>query len=194
MKVEDLAMEVMRIVNGGDTSDDNGFVLLDYVEAVQQAASYIIVRDFWGDSNKTGETEINYNYLEVFEDVEVKYNSVRDCYYCDLPTDIISLPQDFGVQYVSERQNLTDPYTRTQIGTISFYSNLPDDVTSWMLTNKTIQFVNFDSAVKNVTLGLIPAAPTNINADDSFEVKEMAVKQMMKKVAEDKVNNSNPNE
>jgi hypothetical protein len=194
MNIKDAAQQIMRVINGGDVSDDNGFILLDYIDATQQAAAFIIKRDFWKDSNATGQTEINYTYLEIFEDVEVKYNEKTDRYYVPLPVDIMALPQDYGVQYVSERQNLTDPYSRTSIGTIGLYSNLPDDISSWFMTNKNIQLVNFDSAVKYLTLGLIPSVPSVIGDDDMLEITQMVKERFLKgKVAEDKINDSNPN-
>jgi hypothetical protein len=195
MDIKDAAMQVMRVIEGGASSDDSGYILLDYLDATQQAAAFIIKRDFWKDTNATGETQINYTYLEIFEDVEVLYNEKTDRYYVPLPVDVIALPQDYGVQYVSERQNLTDPYSRTSIGTIGLYSNLPDDISSWFLTNKNIVLVNFDSGVKYLTLGLIPSVPSVIGDDDLVEIIQLVKERFLKgKVAQDKVNNSNPNE
>lgn len=190
---KDVAMDCLRIIEGGQVSGDSNFEMLDLEDAIRQAAAFIIKRDFWKDTNATGETEINYTYLEIFEDLPVLYNSVRDCYYVELPVDVISLPQDYGVQYVSERQNLTDPYTRTQIGTIGFYTNLPDDITSWFMSSKNIQLVNFDSTIKTLTLGLIPALPTTIGDDDVFEIKEIVCKKYMQVPQEDKISDNNAN-
>jgi len=190
---KDVAMDCLRIIEGGQVSGDSNFEMLDLEDAIRQAAAFIVKRDFWKDTNATGETEINYSYLEIFEDEPVLYNEKRDCYYVELPVDVINLPQDYGVQYVSERQNLTDPYTRTQIGTIGFYTNLPDDISSWFMSSKTIQLVNFDSTIKTLTLGLIPALPTTIGDDDVVEIKEIVCKKYMQVPQEDKISDQNPN-
>lgn len=196
MKVEDLAMEIWREVRGGEISDDDKYILIDFTEAVQQACSFILKREFWDLYNKTGEPYIDSNYLETYEEVPVKYNSVNGRYYIETPTDIFSLPKDYGVVYVGYNKNLNDPFARLTIGNASFFSKLPTDVINWMLTSNQIQFTNFDPAIKNVTLVILPANPKEINADDAWEIKDMVLKQFMptNAIPEDKINNSNPNE
>lgn len=196
MLVQDLAVECWRIISGGDISIDNGYTLVDYKEAIQQACAVLIKQDFYTRYKFDGTSEVNSNYLEIFEGVEVRYNAVRNVYYVEQPADVLSLPKDYGVQYVGQNKSLDNPFTRLTFGNRNFFTKLPNDITSWMLTENNIEFTNFNPLIKNLVVAIIPAKPLTINEDDASDIKNMVLKQMFPfmNVQEDKLNNQNPNQ
>ena len=196
MRVEDVSMQCWRIIDGGEVSDDSKFVFTDITLAVQQAAARLITQDFNEDYARYGESVINTNYIEYFQENPVLYNEVTGNYYINVPTDILSLPKDYGVQFIGKSMNLNDPFTRTTLGSTSFFSKLPNDIISYFVTADTIQFVRFDPLIKNVVCGIIPALPNEINGDDVAQIKDVVIKQFMPavlQIPEDKTNNSNSN-
>lgn len=196
MTVDDLSMECWRIISGGDISVDNGFSLVDYKEAIQQACAQIIRKECW-DRYKLGDGwEVNSNYLEVYEGVQIQYNSVRNVYYAAIPNVILSLPKDYGVQYVGQNKSLDNPFTRLTFGTRNFYTKLPNDICSWILTEGNVEFTNFNPLITNIVMAIIPAKPTNINDDDATMIKDIVLKEMFQflNVEQQKLNNNNPNQ
>lgn len=196
MDVASLALEIFRIVQGGDVSSDAGFSMTDYKEAVQQACATLIRNDFYNRYKFDGTSEVNSNYLEIYEGVEVQYNSVRDIYYVVTPADILSLPKDYGVQYVGQNKSLDNPFTRLTFGNRNFFTKLPNDITSWILTENNIEFTNFNPLITNLVVAIIPAKPNSINNDDASQIKDIVLKQMFPfmNVQEDKLTNQNPNQ
>lgn len=186
-------MQIWRILDGGEVSDDSKWVLTDIVLAVQQTAARLIQKDAYDDYNRYGEWVINTNYIEYFEENPVLYNEKTGNYYIEMPTDLLTLGFDYSLQFVGRSMNLNDAFTRTTLGTTGFYK-LPNDIISYFVTQKTIQFVRFDPLIKNVMLGLISALPQEINADDVTEIKDIVIKQFMPtlQMPEDKTNNSAP--
>lgn len=195
MTTKDLGMQLFRIYSGGDVASDSGFLLLDFQLAAQQATAMVVNRKILQQRNLTGEWEINDSYLEVYEENEVKYNEKRDAYYIDIPSDVMNLPNNLGFFYVGQNQGLMNPFPMTTMATTNFYTNMPDDITAWFPTSKTIQFVNFDSAIKNIVLAIIPTEPKDVSGEDVSEVTAIVMKQFMPtlQIQEDKISDSNPN-
>ena len=172
MRVNDVATELWRLIDGGEVSNDSKWVFTDVKLAVQQTAAKLIQTEFSQNYSQYGESIINTNYIEWFETNEVKYDELRDYYYIDLPTDILSLPNDYGVQFCGQTKNLNTPFTRTTVGTTNFYSSLlPDDVPSFMVTADKLEFVRFNPLIKNIVLAVIPALPNEINAIQTNKCK-----------------------
>lgn len=194
MLVRDLAMEVYRIINGGDVSDDSGLDLIDYMEEVQQVAAKKIQETFFNNYKAFGEAYIDENYIEVYENNEVLYNEVQDNYYIKIPAPILMLPKGYGIQYVGLNQSLDAPFARLTFGNQGIYNKIPSDITSYIATQEKIQFCNLPHGVKNLIVALIPAKPNNISEDDASDIKNEVVKRMLisKGIIQDKVNNSNP--
>lgn len=194
MLVRDLAMEVYRIINGGDVSDDSGLDLIDYMEEVQQVAAKKIQETFFNNYKAFGEAYIDENYIEIYENNEIFYNEVQDNYYIKIPAPILMLPKGYGVQYIGLSQSLDNPFARLTFGNQSIYNKIPSDITSYIATQEKIQFCNLPHGVKNLIVALIPAKPNNISEDDASDIKNEVVKRMLisKGIIQDKVNNSNP--
>jgi len=194
MLVRDLAMEIYRIINGGDVSDDSGLDLIDYMEEVQQVAAKKIQESFFNNYKAFGEAYIDENYIEVYEENEILYNEVQDVYYIKIPAPILMLPKGYGIQYIGLSQSLDSPFARLTIGNQGIYSNIPSDITSYIATQERIQFSNLPYGVKNLVVALIPAKPNNISEDDASDIKNEVVRRMLmtKGIIQDKVNNSNP--
>ncbi len=163
---------------------------------MQQACATLIRNDFYTRYKFDGTAEVNSNYLEIYEGVQVEYNSVRDIYYVVPPADILSLPKDYGVQYVGQNKSLDNPFTRLTFGNRNFFTKLPNDICSWILTENTIEFTNFNPLITNLVVAIIPAKPQTINEDDASDIKSMVLKQMFPfmNVQEDKLSNNNPNQ
>lgn len=195
MKIADLAMQLFRIYSGGDVASDSGFLLLDFQLAAQQATAMVVSRKILQQRNLTGEWEINDSYLEVFEENEVLYNTKTDRYYLNLPVDVMNLPNNIGFFYIGQNQGLMNPFPMTTMASIGFYTNMPDDITAWFPTSKTIEFVNFDTAIKNIVLAVVPTEPKEVSGEDVSEVTAIVMKQFMPtlQIQEDKISDSNPN-
>jgi hypothetical protein len=195
MDVNSASMQVWRLMDGGEISDDSKWVMTDFQLAVQQAAAYLIIADFWDTYNKLGESLINSNYIEYFKNVKVLYDEDTAEYYVPIPSDIISLPKNYAMQFVGRNKNMNDPFTPIDLGKVSFYSQLPQDIISYYITANDIRFVRFDPLVTDVKLGYIPATPNEINADDLVRIKDLLRKDFMPatlQIPEDKTNNSAP--
>tara|TARA_R100000995_G_scaffold32496_1_gene14618 strand:- start:2151 stop:3515 length:1365 start_codon:yes stop_codon:yes gene_type:complete len=107
-----IAEQVLRIVNGGDISDDSPISLREVMVLVDQERDSLIKRDIMdrtytkSTTTATGELEITGDWLSKFN-LPVVGNS-----YATLKTTPINLPNDVGVFRVSS----SDPgYTKQQI-------------------------------------------------------------------------------
>ena len=91
-----IAEQVLRLVSGGNPSDDSGIDIRDVLALVDQERDAIIKREI-GTNMAVGESEINGAWLTK-EGLSVTSNS-----YVTLTSQPISLPNDMGVFRVAAR-------------------------------------------------------------------------------------------
>lgn len=196
MLVRDLAMQIFRQLSGGNPTDEAGLSMLDYISETQEACATLITKKFWDNYKLTGESYLDENYITIYTNNPVLLNTTLDRFYIKTPADVLSLPKGMGISYVGLNENLQEPFARMSYGTASFFVDTPNDITSYIVTLNTIEFIQFDPAIKNVVVALLPASPTEINADDAAEIKEQVIRRilMTRGIPLDKINNSNPND
>lgn len=196
MLVRDLAMQIFRQLSGGSATDEGGLNMLDYISEVTEATATLIKKEFWDNYKLTGESYLEESYIEVYKQNPILYDKTLDRFYIKTPADVLSLPKGMGISYIGLNENLQEPFARMTYGTGSFFVDLPNDIISYIVTENTVEFIQFDPAIKNVVVALLPAVPKEINADDAAEVKEQVIRRilMTRGIPNDKINNQNPND
>jgi hypothetical protein len=189
-----LAELIEREYYGGDVSDDAGLERIDFIQHVYAAYAFLVKREYFDKLRLLGEKDINNQYIQIYPNVEVKYNEEEDYYYSDLPTDPISLPNDMGIYQISKMQGTQEPFKPMNLGMSFIFSNLPS-YTTYYSDNKKVIYQNLEPEVKKVKMAIIAARPNDIHDDDVHEIKELVLNQLLKvkNIPQDKLNDSNPN-
>ena len=119
-----MAEQVLRLIAGGDSSPDLKLDVRDVELLIDEALGYVIKASFW-ENRKSGESEINSDFVTAFEDVEVRQDAKKNLRYSELPAKKIILPNDMGVYQVSRMEDQENTFKRMPNGALGIFKGLP---------------------------------------------------------------------
>lgn len=196
MEATIVAELIYRQYSSGDPSSESGLELKDFEYAVQQARAYKIRYDYFNTSKIEGERTINQGWLKQYKNVAVKLDTDTDTYYSVLPSQVLDLPRNMGLFFVSPMKNFNAPFAQQTIGQAYIFSGNPTDTIVYNYDNENIYYQNFDPAIKQVYMQTIPLTDDNIPDEFTAEISELVLNRYMpnRKIPESKVADNNPND
>ena len=119
-----IAEEVQFILNGGNVSTDSQLDTRVIKLAISQASAKLVALDFDAKA-KSFAGSISGTYLQVFEDVPVKYNGNRNKYFSELPYEYLNLDEDRGIHQISAMKDEDNVFIPVRNGMSSLLANTP---------------------------------------------------------------------
>ena len=119
-----IAEEVQFILNGGNVSTDSQLDTRVIKLAISQASAKLVALDFNAKA-KSFAGSISRTYLQVFEDVPVKYNGNRNKYFSELPYEYLNLDEDRGIHQISAMKDEDNVFIPVRNGMSSLLANTP---------------------------------------------------------------------
>ena len=118
-----LAEQIIRILNSGDTTHDNSIDPRELLLAIEQERDRLVrLRLF--ESLSQGEGEIPGDVVSTFDSITIKKDTIKNLLYSSLPGRIMSLPKDMGVLHVSYTKDQYNAFIRMPNGSLSLYNGL----------------------------------------------------------------------
>jgi hypothetical protein len=106
-----LAEQVIRILHGGNPSDDSRMDVREVALFVEQAFSSILRRRLFENKEQSNQ-EVNGSYIYTFKNVEVLEDEDLKLYYSELPATAVDMPNEIGMQYVGYMQDQKNPFIK----------------------------------------------------------------------------------
>lgn len=146
---QQLAEQVIRILNGGTPSSDNELDIREVSLYVSQAfASTLRIRYF--QNKAEGDDAINGSYIYTFKDIPITEDNDLDLHYSVLPASTIDLPGDLGIYYVGYMQDQNNPFIRVPNGFMGISNGLKssrlNDRVGYFVEGNSIFYVNYKSS------------------------------------------------
>ena len=199
-----LAEQILRILHGGDVSDDVQIDERELYAAINQSLSRIIAEQLKAD--KSGNISISGDFITPVYDVPVKFDTKRNRWYSDIPVRYVQLSEDLGMYQVSPMQDEQNSFVRVQPSFLSLFRgmsvlNLAGN-TGFYVEKDRIFYVNFNIKYKDMLVLLkVVAAAEAFGEDDEIPVpsefedrlRDMVVERyaMQRQVPVDKANDNN---
>lgn len=201
MEKKVVAEMIFREYEGGNPSSEGGLQLIDFIKRVDAARAYKILDDYRTSMRMEGERILNEAWLKTYSSVPVVYNATNDVYYSVLPEKVLGLPKGNGLYFVSRTQDLSKPFAKMSTSDIFVMSQLFDlehDSTIYYRQDMdNIIYINFDPAIKNSFVQLVPLVSDEIPDEFVYQIIELVINRFLKTknagVILDKISDNNPN-
>ena len=118
-----ISEQILRLINSGNINNDSDIDIREIILAVEQERDRLVrLRLF--ESLQIGEMIVAGDVISSFNNVLIKYDSVKEMLYSDLPGNPLSLPNDYGVWQVSYQTNQKNAFIRMPNGAMGLYNGL----------------------------------------------------------------------
>lgn len=172
----EVAQRALRVLYPA-TNDDSKTSLREMVYAVANARDSLIVNDFLSRL-QTDFDLVDDGWLKEYSE-NPQYSDARCSWYVQLPVNVVTLPNDMGIYYVTDCNNLDDPYIPVKKSHRWSYAGSPAEdlegsASYYREGNKIWLNVGKDFLSKNDTIKLtLITAGSDIDEDDpEFGVSE----------------------
>ncbi len=139
-----------RMIAGGTPNDYFRWKDQEILRAVQEVCNAIVKRRFL-ENLKLGDTDVENNYLSVYEEVPVLKSTTQNKFYSVLPARVIPLPDGKEVYQVSLTQDQENSFLPCSAGVYQVYG----DVNNEMYLDGNIGF--YQEANKIYYVNMIPS-------------------------------------
>ncbi len=200
-----IAHEVIRLLSGGDPSNNSQLDDRDVMLKVSHVLNTRIKANFYENYKVEGTTAVDGQYVFAISNVQVTHDAARDEYYSTLPDIYVSLPKGRGIRQVSSMKDQCIVFIIRETGTKGIYNSLQaggleGNIGVYPEGNK----IFYDKKIKKIgitsVLVKIVGSPDSITADsilpmDGSEITSIIqdVMKFYQPVPQDKINNQNPN-
>lgn len=170
-----LAEQIIRLLDGGDPSDDSKHDKRAIILHIEQAVAFLVKGNFL-KTLLVADTGIDSHYISTFRNVEVLRDDELEMSYSEIPHSYIELPKDKGIHLVCAMKAQDVPYVPVRNGSQALYShsaasNLEGRTGFWPEA-KRIYYTKdiFTAGCKKVLMKLIVPSPSNVDDDDSYPI------------------------
>ena len=144
-------------VNGGRLTNDTKVRREDVEVLLSAAINYALLGQYTLYKRETGDNNIPEPYIATYPNVETNYDQDRELYYIDLPSGIMVLPKNYGLQSVSPMKGVAN-FVQTNFNDRhhnQYYTNSFRDVTLFWMEGDKVYFQNLPTGVDKILVRLI---------------------------------------
>jgi hypothetical protein len=156
-----LAEQVLLRVNGGAPTQDIQIDIREIMLYVDQSRDNMASMSIF-ENVKTGEFDIDPEYLVEYPDRTLSTDTGRNLRYLDLPVSILSLPHEMGIYAIHPKQSVEETFIRISPGAMGLYTGLSsfnvEDKTYYWNTGQRVFFKNVDPMLTYVHMLLCPSS------------------------------------
>jgi len=167
-----LAEQVLRILEGGSPTQDSQFDLREIMLYIDQARDKMATMSVF-QNVKTGEFDIDSEFLVEYPDRIISTDTSRNLRYSDLPVSVLSLPYEMGIYAIHPRQNVEEQFIRIPGLAHGLYAGLlsfnVEAKTYYWNTGRRVFFKNVDPMLTYIHMLLCPSSK-EIAEGDEFPV------------------------
>ena len=120
---EQLAEQILRLLNSGDVTHDNSIDGRELLLAIEQERDRLI-RQRLMESMAQGEGTIPGDIISAFDSIKIKKDHTKHLLYSQLPGRPLSLFDDKGIVHVSYTADQSNAFVRIANGNLSLYNGL----------------------------------------------------------------------
>jgi hypothetical protein len=96
-----LAQRVIRIMSQGDKTRDYSFDEREVIEVIVDVANRLLKLEYYQTKDQEITKAVSSHFIQTYNGVDVKINTVTGQNYIDLPAPYINLPYNMGVQRIA---------------------------------------------------------------------------------------------
>lgn len=164
MTVEEIKSAIYVKVTGGEPSTEVSITLDDIHLLLAPAINLHILETYKANPDLSG---INPLFTRIYDALAVTFDTVKNRYYVELPTKVISYPNGEGVLYVGKTYGHAFNRIKADDGSFnSFYWKTKRDITSYSIDGDRIYFYNYPSTEDPVMIKMIVGAGTLVDSDE----------------------------
>ena len=169
-----LAEQIIRILNSGDTTHDNSIDPRELLLAIEQERDRLVrLRLF--ESLSQGEGGIPGDVVSTFDSITIKKDTVKNLLYSLLPGRIMSLPKDMGILHVSYTKDQYNAFVRMPNGSLSLYNGLVASMIGgrggyWLEGDRIYYNSSVDDCCGNTVIVKIVMNSGDVDPDDIFPI------------------------
>lgn len=167
----ELIESVVIKVNGGRLTADTKVHRADVEVLLASAINYATIAQYRVNKNETGENDFPESFISTYPKVPIKTDSDRDLNYLELPTGILTIPKNYGLQSVSpmKGKNVFVQISFNEIPDVNYYVNSYKDITLYWLEGQRVYFQNLPAITDKVLVRLIQSIK-DIEEDEELPV------------------------
>lgn len=205
-KIEILEM-ILHTLNGGDSmSDQQGRYHPSMVNEVIGEAYRNIIAANINSGGKPNNFMLD-GFTKTYTDIPVAYDSEREEYYAELPVDIMVLPYQKGVRFITPAHDQSYQFVpRSNNASVVFAElevNDCDTVPKFYYEKGKVYFKFYGTVFEKVLMKLCPSfqalddfdeieMPTIVTRDGLLTLHDSVVRRFLTMPAQDLTNNANP--
>jgi hypothetical protein len=200
--------KILHILNGGDAVSDQqaAFHPAMVAEMIGESYENIIASNLASPSARTDNFRID-NYTKTYTAVPVGYDNERQEHFSTLPVEILALPFQQGVRFISPIHDQSYQYIPRSNNASAVYSELEvaevDNVPKFYLENGMIFYKFYGLVPEKVLMKLCPAfvslddfdeieMPTITTREGLITINDDVVRRFRTMPPQDLANNANP--
>lgn len=148
---------VLLRLSGGRPNTDMSVRYNDVAALIAPVVNYLHTKQYYLEkAQEEGNKDVNPLMLQVYDNVEVKYDEKRNRKYSDLPAKPITLPSGRSVDYVGSLQGKAYlPISTQDIDLEEYYACYKKNITSYNIEGQKAWFYNAPPLVERVMIKMI---------------------------------------
>jgi len=169
-----LAEQIIRILNSGDITHDNSIDSRELILAIEQERDRLVRMRLF-ESLSRGQGEIPGDVISTFDDIIIKKDTTKNLLYSSLPGRIMSLPKDMGIVHVSYTKDQYNAFVRMPNGSLSLYNGLLSSMIGgrggyWLEGDRVYYNGAIDDCCGNTVIIKMVMNSGDVNPDDIFPI------------------------
>jgi hypothetical protein len=175
--VNQIADMVQRQLAGGDVSNSFGFQLQELINTVIDAKCALVEQEILQKNQLNVYSNVSSAWLQSYENVPVFYDTITKQSYSDLPQQIMMLPDEKGVYFISPQGDFAHPFMKSMFGMdFIFSSDISFGETTFRNDRNRVYYYNINPNIKNVYMVLVPQNDNYVPREKAYQIRDMAVK------------------
>jgi len=200
---------ILHSLNGGDSVADTQSRYHPSIvgEAIADIYGQLLTTNVTKAMSAPSDSFALDNYTKTFTSVPVEYDNVRCEYFSDLPAEIVSLPFQSGVRFISPIHDQSYQFLPRSNNSVGMFSELEvsqtENMPRFYVENGRVYYEFHGDEFKKVLMKLVPTftgledfdeveMPGIMGREGYFSLHDLVVRRFLSMPPEDLSNDTNP--